>query len=323
MNDRAAVSCVEADPQFFQTLYKILSEYPGSAHLFTKPLVRLGKFHDHIDEILRNDVYSTARSGKDVATFAFVDPCGVLGVRLANVVRLLQLPYGECLLFFNYTGVIRLIGGVLAGTHSQSVLIELLGTQGRVDALLRAVVDEGDRKKEVLVRDHFTLALKEDAGAEFFVPFAVQAPDSSRTSHYLIHCSCNDLAFKIMKQVMYAASNDQSDEYGSLAYLSAEELGQQLSFFARQDIEEQKERIITSLHASPKRVRHFCDEWVRRPQDPFSSKQYKTMLLALERDGHVSVYSKDGTSPCPPESRRKHKGNATLGDEYWLRVAPR
>lgn len=316
--NRAAVSCVEDYEPFSLALKDALAEYPGSAQLFNNPLVQLGKFHDHIDRILRNDVYSTARRGRDVATFAFVDPCGLVGVRLIDIVRLLQLPYGECLLFFNYTGVVRLIGGVHAGSHSRTVLADLLGTDDRVQALLNAVAGQSDKRKEILVRDHFTSAIKNEAGAAFFVPFAVQPSESNRTSHYLIHCSSHSLAFKIMKEVMYGATNDQRDEYGQLTYLNVDELGQQLSFFARQDIEGRKQLILDSLK-EPKQVRYFCEEWVLRPDDPFIGKHYKTMLLEMESDGRIIVFSKDGKSLCPAESRRKQKGKVTLGDDYWLR----
>ena len=120
------VSCVENDQTLYNQLKETLSSYPNASLLYSEPCIRLGKFHEHIDEILEQDIYS--QPGR-VATFAFVDPCGISGVRLCDLVRLVNLSYGECLLFFNYSGVNRWIGAAEAGELEATGLIDLLGTE--------------------------------------------------------------------------------------------------------------------------------------------------------------------------------------------------
>ena len=318
VTQRTAISCVEDYRPFFDQLVSALSAHPVATELYQEPFLVFGEFHAYINEILSQHIYGKDANPRNTATFAFVDPCGISGVHLSDLSRVLRLPYGECLLFFNYDGINRLVGGVEAGTHDRTALANLLGETSRVDSLLAAVRGKPPSEREVLVRDHFIAALRMEAGTKYFVPFAVESAERNRTSHYLIHCSGHSLAYKIMKHVMYTASNARADDYGRLVYLRADELGQQLSFF-RQDIDECKAKIIRALEEKQRQVKYFRDEWVRRPDDPFSANHYATMLIALEEEGRIEVFDKHNKTPRPAEKRQR-KGQTTIGEPLWLRL---
>jgi hypothetical protein len=232
---------------------------------------------------------------------------------MSNLVKILGLPFGEVLLFFNYDGVNRLLGGLDAGTNDDDALQRLFGTPAAVAALsdeLRRVAD-----REVTICSHFVAALRRSSTARFYVAFRIEAKASDRTSHYLLHCSDHHLGFRIMKSVMEGVGRTAGEEYGALEMLTDRDRGQ-LKLF-RPDIEAQKAGILERLR-DPCQVRQFTYDWVSRPEDMFSERAYKKMLLELEADGAIEVFDKEDRAPAPASRRRPRRGVATLGDDYWL-----
>jgi hypothetical protein len=68
-------------------------------------------------------------------------------------------------------------------------------------------------------------------------------------------------------------------------------------------------------------VQIFADEWVRRPEDLFRSQDYKDILREMENNGEIEILDKDGITPKPAETRRKHKGKPSLSDALYVRLA--
>lgn len=308
-----AASLVENDPALHAQLASEVNQHPTVDHQVEQPYVLRGRFEDFISEILARPIY---RRYQRVATFAFVDPCGVTGVRMSDLVRLLSLPYGECLLFWNYDGINRWLGGILAGSHDRASLAELLGSVDNVEEALR-IFQTGGLHKELQLRDLFIKVLKNHSGARYILPFRVENRLADRTSHYLIHCSNDGLAFKIMKDVMGTESSGQEGEF---ALLSTAETG---SLFAPH-LDRARGSMLRGLTVGsrPVRVRFFTEDWVRRPEDFLRSKDYKHLLLEMEREGTIEVLDKTGTRPAPADRRRKVKGRPTLGDDYFVRRRP-
>jgi three-Cys-motif partner protein len=313
---RSTLSCVENQADFAQALEQALQSSPLSASLKVPPLVRSGLFHEHIDEILRREIY---KGSGQAATFSFVDPCGVDGVRMSDLTRLLKLPFGEVLLLFNYDGINRLFGGVDAKTHDDTILVSLFGSQERLKSV-RDRLSRQPSQKELIIRDEFTAALKDDSKARYFLPFRFKAKESTRSSHYLIHCADSWLAFKLMKNVMWDVGKSESDRYGRLEFLSDDERGTHLEL-VRVEIEDQKKRIVNHIEARPCKVSEFTDVWMRMPTDIFSEKVYRRLLQELEAAGRILVYDKENRSPAPAAIRPTRKHVSTLGDDYWLRPA--
>ncbi len=250
-------SFVENDAVLHEQLIAEISHHPILDHQVEEPFVRQGRFEDFVDEILSRPIYG--RYGR-VATFGFVDPCGVTGIRMRDLVRLLSLRFGECLLFWNYDGINRWLGGILAGSHDREGLVELLGSADNVEEALR-IFETGGFQKELQLRDLFIETLKSYSGARYILPFRVENRLADRTSHYLFHCSNDGLAFKIMKDVMGTESSGQEGEF---ALLSTAETA---SLFAPH-LEQARASILKALTSRPIADSTACRARIPRDAGP-------------------------------------------------------
>ncbi|MCK6473828.1 MAG: three-Cys-motif partner protein TcmP [Planctomycetes bacterium] len=315
--DRTSISLVEKRESYFQELKSCVEGHALVSGLLNSPLIRQGKFSEHFPEILNREVYG---SGARVATFAFIDPCGIEDVRMADLISLLKIEYCELLLFFNYDAVNRIGGSIAAGTMDMGILSELYGSESSIESLVSELKTAGaPSDREGIIRDTFIRSLKRGSGARFSVPFRFSAKRQDRTSHYLVHVCNNPLGFKIMKSVMWEVGRDDAEEYGRLEFDSDPERGQLLLF--RPDIENQKKSILDRLRRSACKVSEFSVNWMNSPNDYFSEQAYKKMLLDLEKENRLAVFDKENQKPAPTSSRRKMKGKPTLGNDYWLRLS--
>jgi three-Cys-motif partner protein len=312
---RSTISCVEAQSDFAKELDAALAKSEKARALRAAPFVGSGAFHDHIDAILRRDIY---KAPGDVATFAFVDPCGVEGVQMADLARLLSMPFGEILLLFNYDGVNRLLGGIERGTHDDAILVALFGSKQRLE-MVRSALKRRPSEKELVIREEFCAALRQVTGVRYSLPFRFKAKTTERPSHYLLHCCNSPLAFKIMKDVMWETGKSEHDKYGRLEFLGDHERGMAPDLL-REDIEAQKKRIADRVRQVSCQVSVFKIDWVSKPTDSFSERVYGQMLLDLEAAGQVLVYDKQNKHPAPASVRRRYRGKPTLAGDYWLRA---
>jgi three-Cys-motif partner protein len=172
-----------------------------------------------VDEVLNRAVF---RRYRRTATFAFVDPCGLKGLYVADIAKILSLPFGECLVFLNYDGLNRWVGGVRAATHARDKLDQFFGAAAAADAAL-ACISAASPKRESCLLDTYLRAISETTRARFVLPFRFRASTRDRTSHYLIHLSQHPLAFTIMKEVMKAESAPTED-LGSFGFIPPDKL---------------------------------------------------------------------------------------------------
>lgn len=313
---KTTLSFVDNSKKYYEALSEKIVQHRTYQNFMDEPFIKHGNFHDHIETILSKEVLKY----KKVATFSFIDPCGVDGVRIQDLCRLLSLPFGEVLLFFNYDGINRILGGISSGEHDKRVLVELFGSELMVDDLLLKLSNvNSPSEKEHIIRDYFIGSLRSLCNIRYFVPFRVENPVMDRTSHYLVHCCNNCLGFKMMKHVMWEASTKQGSEYSGLEFLNDDELGRQFTLF-KHDIDNQKQKIVDTVSMSPCKVSLFKKDWVCKPNDAFSEGLYSKMLLDLEADGRILVYDRNNKEVAPVSKRRKSQGKPTIGDDYWIRV---
>lgn len=311
----ATVTLVEADRQRFTQLEDSVRDRLAS---LVEPWVVNAEFAGIAQMVWQRPIY---RQFRRVATFAFIDPCGVSGVRLCDIGALLRLPYGECLIFWNYDGLNRWVGAVSAGSHSPDGLRDFFGDVSALQAALTIFRSATDPvRKEVELRDLYTANLRCKAGARFIIPFRFQARGKLRTSHYLLHCSNSPLAFRIMKDVMMGTATDRGDS-GVFEFLDAGELGAQTSLF-RPAIDAARRQILDELKSGPRTVKVFAEEWVLRADDFLAGRQYKDLLLAMEAEGVIEVIDEKTGQPRPA-SRRIRNGKSTLASHLKVRARSR
>jgi three-Cys-motif partner protein len=306
-------SFTEKDPTLFDRLSRAIAGHQATTTLRDGPLLRQGEFSDFIQEILSRPIY---KKFDRVATFAFIDPCGVKGVRMTDISKLVSQRFGECLIFWNYDGINRWLGGIAKGTHDRAGIIDLFGDEATANAAL-ACFKDARPNKEILIRDLYLAAAKTHSGAKYLLPFRFEAKDKERTSHYLVHCSGDGLAFKIMKAVMDGAKS--GDEVGTFEFLNAGETNYQMGIF-RPHFDDARSQVLTHLSHGQCSVNVFMDDWVRRPTDLVSPDGYRQILLALEESGEIEVLDKSGMNPVPRDKRRKRNGKPTLGEGYFVRL---
>ncbi len=308
-------SFVEVQRADADDLRRAIAMLPRSDREIEAPLVLDGEFAEHIDALLARPVLMPFRK---IATFAFVDPCRAKGVRVRDIQKILAIPFGECLIFWNYDGVNRWLGAVSAGQSSGEGLKDLFGDT----VVLRKAVDFSRMTADPIEKERgllrlFLEALQAHSGASYLLPFRFDARDASRTSHYLIHCSCHGLAFKLMKQVMSSLSS--SGEPGKFEFLGESDIGGQADLFRPAAEEAAEKDILEALRQGPRSVTLFYEDWVQRPGDYFSQPDYKRVLLSMEARDLIEVLDSDGNTPLPRNRRRQYKGQATLGERLWVR----
>lgn len=312
---RTSISLIEERPDYFTELQEAIANKPQVSSLLDKPLIKNGRFSEYIDDLLSRPVYK--KPGK-VATFAFVDPCGIDGLRMRDMMRVLGKDFGELLLFFNYDGVNRLVGGVEKGTHDSRILAELYGSDAAVNTLLRNLAKKpSPEMREKIIREEFIAQLIAN-GTRYVVPFRFHARNSARTSHYLIHCCNHCLGFRLMKHVMWDAGKSSQDDYGRLDFVTASATGGQLDLW-RPDIDLKKKQILDDLALRQTKVGDYIHDQICRPSDVFCERVYKKMIMELEAAGEIIVYDAKNENPTPQDKRIMRRQKPTLGDDYWLR----
>jgi three-Cys-motif partner protein len=310
-----AASFVERDPELCERLRGAIHAAPAGKSQLEPAEVRNAEFTDCIDEILNRAAF---RRFSRVATFAFVDPWGLKGLYVSDFAKILGKSFGECLALLNYDGLNRWLGGVRAGSHSRDELDRFFGSRDAADSALATVADpENSSPHESQLLDIYLRAVRERSRATFILPFRFRAAGRERTSHYLIHLAQHPLAFRIMKEVMRGESASMED-YGSFGFIPRDEFRQGSLFNTNTD--NAKAEIVAALRGAPQPVKLFTQRWVERPSDMFVEKEYRGLLLELERASAIEVLDARMREPVPAETRRKRAGLPTLSDRYWVRL---
>ncbi len=310
-----SVSLVEADTNAADEL-RVAVAARQAIRYFDKPLVETGEFATLLSRILDRPIY---KEHKNTATFAFVDPCRSSGYGAVDIRAILEKPYGECLIFWNYDGIGRWLGAAAAENYDRSGLVRIFGSELGVQKALE-IRDSSNSvaEKENSLLTLFLRCTKNNSGAKFCIPFRFITEAANRTGHYLIHCCNNPLAFRIMKDVM--ASLSSTPEPGQFGFLGHSGIGSQLSMFAPiaevQAIADIKAELATSIRP----VHLFTVNWVHRPEDLFRARDYKAILLRMEAVGEIEVIDEDGVTLRPRGSRKKQNGSPTLADRFMVRL---
>jgi three-Cys-motif partner protein len=309
-----AASFVESDAASYAKLEGVVRSAVSSRAQLEPPLLRNAEFSDCVDEILARPAFRPYRA---VATFAFVDPWGLKGLYVLDLAKILRRPFGECLALFNYDGLNRWVGAVRAGTHERAKLDRFFGSPDATDAALATPAMGASNDLRLL--DIYLRSIRDRSGAGYILPFRFRAAERERTSHYLIHLAQHSLAFKIMKEVMKSESAGTED-YGNLGFIPRDEFGQGELFHP--NAERAKAEIVAALRNGPKPVTLFTKQWIERPEDMFIEREYKQLLLELERTLKLDVVDGQTGEPIPAAKRPRRAGAATLGDSYWVRSHP-
>lgn len=105
-------------------------------------------------------------------------------------------------------------------------------------------------------------------------------------------------------------------------FIPPDELTDQEELF-RPNAERARAEILEALQRGSQPVATFAREWPQRPHDMLVSKEYKRIILDLEREEAIEVVDRQTFLPAPVAKRRKRLGQPTLGDDYLVRLPRR
>ena len=91
-------------------------------------------------------------------------------------------------------------------------------------------------------------------------------------------------------------------------------------FHPRRD--DARRAILEKLQDGMQPIKLFFDDWVNRPDDYMTAKQYKEILLELEQEGIVEVVD-PVTALAKLPVKRMRAGKVTLGETYSIRLSRR
>ena len=309
------VLCVffERDEGYFKSLEQRVAAFTGDHVIEKEPIMRLGKFSEQVDELLKG-----VDPDKGLApTFLFVDPCGCDDVTMNHIADILSRDYCEVFIFFNYEGINRITGLAEKRDIASGTLTKLYGSDAAAEAMVTAIREaKSTHEREQVIVTHYKNALASASGAEFFLPLRIEKEGRKSTSHYLLHATKHPLGFRIMKEVMWAASGGLECEGDHLALLQASETGGGRLFDPA--IEELREAVLGDLANGPERVNKYRVEWVERPEDMFCESVYRRQILNLEADGKIEILAADGITPMPASKRPKRKGPTLSKDKNFV-----
>lgn len=298
---------IEDDSENYARLEGAVAEFYEANKHIRQPVLRQGRFAEVVSEVLD-------RIGRLAPTFLFIDPCGIRGASFDVISRVMKSQSCEAFVFFNLDAVRR-----VAGLDQESgTLVELYGSKERTRALRQAVrnIDDPPKREDSII-DAYRRAIIDDMHVSYVAAFRVESESRRTTSHYFVHATQHPLGFAIMKDVMWPRGRSEEGK-GGLEFLQATDTAiQPLFLMSWSDL---KQAIVHSLGDREAKVDTFYDDWVRRQDDMYCETAYRQALIELEREGRIEVIAKDGSTPVPAETRRKRRGQTTLGKGHYVRL---
>lgn len=217
------------------------------------------------------------------ATFVFVDPCGWTGYSMRSIKALMKYPKCEVLINFMYDQLNRFVS---SEKHKDFGWCELLGCDldelEKFQAELRCL---SGKPREEKIRNSYTAFLKENGGVKYAFPLAAKYGNKERTYFYLFHCTGSFLGLKIMKDIMWKATE------GTYGYIDQELTGEDqllLSMDGQMTYKENLERFLLAKYAlKTATFQQILEE--NYDLTPLRETDFRKLLQAARKEGRVSV----------------------------------
>ena len=271
LRERLVTVFNDKDSYVCDALESAIQQLPGIQQLKHPPQVRVSEIGDEIVEILSQRTL--------VPTLFFMDPFGYKGLSHALFNSALKDWGSECVIFFNLNRIRMTLHNELFREHMEA----LFGGE-RFDTLCQRLTHLTIQARELAIVEAMCAAL-EDAGAEYVLPFRFKDERGTRTSHYLIHASKNELGYEIMKGIMAGESSQTDQGVPSFEYSPADrrfprlfELTRPLDDLEDMLLDEFAESTLTMLEVY--RAHH-----VNRP---YIKRNYKHVLYRMETNRKLS-----------------------------------
>ena len=174
--------CIEKNPKRYKILQDSLKQFEGKLDIEKYN----GEFLVFIDAVLKEINKSPA--------FFFIDPEGFSGMDFDKIEAILNSPYKEILINFQYNAIQRW----LKAPKVKNTITKLFGTSD----------DYKKAKKEIDLIELYKKQIRQTGAFVWY--FRNKFPKKNRTFYYLVYATRNITGFKIMKDVMF---NEESRRY--------------------------------------------------------------------------------------------------------------
>jgi hypothetical protein len=172
--------------------------------------------------------------------------------------------------------------------------VDALFTKERAERLRGLTSGANTEERERLVIEEFAEALR-DNGYEWIIPYVFEDEVKDRTSHYLIFMSKNPFGYRIMKEIMYKASENRNQgvaRFGHVRSVSKRRTPLlELMNHPLDDLGDELSELLAGQSMTMKRV------WERHQDilklNPFVPKNYKDVLNQLDEQERIATSKPD------------------------------
>ena len=263
------------DSDSSHSLQESIDSLPGVETLGYKPRVENDEVGDQI--------VKKFEEMKMIPTFLFVDPWGYKGLSLRLVNSVVKDWGSDCVFFFNYKRINMGINNDAVKEH-----VEALFGEGSIDRIRELLEAKDPHKREMLIVEELCKTIK-CSGPQYVLPFGFVDSKGNRTSHHLFFVCKHFKGYDIMKGIMANASSDSTHGVATFQYNPADLLENQqgLLFELSRPLEDLRGMLLAEYSGQ---TINFEKLYAQHSVDrPFVEKNYRSVLLEMEKDGKVTV----------------------------------
>lgn len=246
-----------------------------------------------------------------VPAFSFIDPFGYKGVTLELLQALMRGWGSDMVLFFPFDRINAALTNPKVTKH-----VDALFGEERANRLRELTSGMHPERREALVIEEFADALRE-RGYEYIIPYVFEYEKRERTSHYLIFVTKHPLGYKIMKNIMYKASEDRNQGIARFGYVRPQSNNTPLLSLLNKPLDDLCDELLDFFAGRTLTMAEIHEEH----QDglginPFIEKNYKDALNKLDAnkkittsrpDRRKNTFADDIEVTFPPKTKAKGK----------------
>lgn len=274
----------DKDEENARSLETTISKIPGIGRLKFKPKVW--------NEEVGDQIVQQFESMKLIPTLSFVDPWGYKGLSLRPVNSVLKDWGCDCVFFFNYNRINMGINNEAVDEHMNA----LFGVE-RAKEVRANLEGESPAQREQLIVEAICSAIKK-YGPRYVLPFCFRDARGTRTSHHLFFVSKAFRGYEIMKEIMAKESTNKEQGVPSFAYNPADLLPKQsLLFELSRPLDDLEDLLIEGFRSQKLTVQEIYER--HNIDRPYIEKNYKAVILKMEKEGKVKVTDPKGKKRRP------------------------
>ncbi len=176
---------------------------------------------------------------------------------------------------------------------------------------------QASNSRDATLIEYYCNLVRARVPTAYLTTFRIEHEERRVTSHHLIHMTKSAKGFRLMKDTMWGLGETIHGK-GALALDQASLRGG--SPLLSDPLDSTKTDILARLSDSPLQTGDFYGRIPEERDNNFCEKGYRKALKELEQEGTITITKLDGT-PAPASTRRKIKGQTTMGAKYAVHLS--